>query len=189
MASALQLTEGVSLEATAEPVKGAPVAFTSLHEAVLGALTFAVAEMATQKHISVLPDERRPIASVALGMLHTGEMQQILRMNPSALALAQKAVNHALDVFVATRVAYAMALIQGNVPDDPLTLIGVAEKCLADRIANDKPATMLIWQDPAEMAREFFARREYLATQPVHVTLGGSTLDYVADRPGAGERT
>lgn len=154
---------------------------SALREAVLGALSFAVADMAMQKHIAVLPEEQQPIAVFALEMLCADEMREIMRMKPAALALAQKAVNHALDVFVASRLAYAMTMIEGKVRD-PLTIMAVAEKCLNERIANDKPATMLIWRDPVEMAQEIFARRDYLATQPVHITFGRSTVEYTAER-------
>lgn len=57
-----------------------------------------------------------------------------MRMKPAALALAQKAVNHALDVFAASRLAYAMTLIEGRLVGRPVSASGFRPKGLGQSV-------------------------------------------------------
>jgi hypothetical protein len=146
-------------------------------------MTHAVVSISRQKNVPIEPGGETPMARQALSMLDAAAMQGLLRMDAEAIAAAQRAINHALDVLATVRLAYAIADMEGKEPLSPAAMIASAENALAAQHANDKSASMRVWPDIAVAALAHREARASRATQPVHIALAGSHVGYSAPRP------
>ncbi len=124
----------------------------ALFDDVVETLRPSIADIAARKCIPLTEDDHIPLLTCALCGISRREMRRLLTGDSVAVQRVARAINHTLDLFMATRFASAVLVMQGRENEPIETVIAIAEASLKEKAANDREEPLRVWSNFTDAA-------------------------------------